>query len=122
MHNTHTVLRVRRTPSPSPFLCPPPDAAPCLSLSFPPFRGYLRFDSPYLPSHPQLHRPFSRIPRLGPYPENYLFSLPLSFFYFLFFPCHARFTKLVDNSFARSSTDYINLKFSFFNFVTRYVY
>lgn len=58
---------------------PPPPAAPSPApsraslapLSFPPFRGYLRFDSPYLPSHPQLCRSFSRVPRLGPYPENY---------------------------------------------------
>lgn len=61
-----------------PPLPPPVPAAPnprlSRPLSFPPFRGYLRFDSPYLPSHPQLYRSFSRVPRLGPYPENY--SLP----------------------------------------------
>lgn len=79
-YKTRRVLQLarRRTPHSRPFLrygCPTPLRA-SRTLSFPPFRGYLRFDSPYLPSHPQLHRPFSRIPRLGPYPENYLSSPP----------------------------------------------
>lgn len=62
-------LFLRYHPPPSPV----PDTNPRLfrPLSFPPFRGYLRFDSPYLPSHPQLCRSFSRVPRLGPYLENY---------------------------------------------------
>lgn len=53
---------------PSLLLSPPaPPRAACLR-SFPPFRGYLRFDSPYLPRHPRLHRPFSPVfssPRPG---------------------------------------------------------
>lgn len=75
-YKTRRVLQLarRRTPHPSPTPAPRPRGTnPRLSrpFSFPPFRGYLRFDSPYLPSHPQLCRSFSRVPRLGPYPENY---------------------------------------------------
>lgn len=62
-YKTRRVLQLarRRTPHPRPSFTPPaPPPRPSRSLSFPPFRSYLRFDSPYLPSHPQLRRPFSR--------------------------------------------------------------
>jgi len=49
------------------------------SLSFPPFRGYLRFDSPYLPGHPQTPAVYPRssprpVPRKLPPPP----PLPLA--------------------------------------------
>jgi hypothetical protein len=54
-----------RPPAPSSFSLPGTAARRAHSLSFPPFRGYLRFDSPYLPGHPQTPAVY---PRSSPRP------------------------------------------------------